>query len=506
MSELSLIEAQLQDISRQWLSLPLETKEQQAAAAQFYSERVFPLVQQVFVAKEAPKVKTPIYGLILPLGTSPEPLILSISAIQPQKVLFLCTDETEPLLDQIVASTGLSPRQWDKRIVDPANPLHIYREIREAWVRWGCRRDIAVDFTGGTKSMSGGAAMAGALIGAQLVYIATRPGRYLRDPYRRPEPGSEYLEFVPNPYAVFGDLDEREAASRFQRYDFAGAQIILQRLAERTAQPRQYEALAHLAAAYKSWEDLNFEDACKHLARVIDLVSIIREQDLSGKASVLAHHSDLLRSQLADLQGLSRMIPSKPGTSALPLLQDLASVKVLAFTIHGAARRQEERGNYDTAALLLYRLAELMAQRRLAAYGLDTAEPDYGCLKGFDLTAVLARVNEIRTQLKHEPSSQLPQPISLVNSYVLLEALKDQFGLAPAGIHWQRFLREIRGRNYSIFAHGFIFVSQTQYKRFSEMIDSLLVTFCSVEGIDFRTAQEACAFIDPWSTREQSAL
>jgi len=52
--------------------------------------------------------------------------------------------------------------------------------------------------------MAAGCAMAGSAIGAKLIYIA---GNFLTD-LRKPEPGSEKLCYIDDPYTVFGDLEE----------------------------------------------------------------------------------------------------------------------------------------------------------------------------------------------------------------------------------------------------------------------------------------------------------
>jgi CRISPR-associated protein (TIGR02710 family) len=495
-SNLSLLEEKLKQVSDRWQSLPLETREQQVEGIEFYSREVFPLIKQVFVARESPKIRKPILGLILPVGTSPEPLVLSISAIKPERVLFLHTHETEYVLDAIIDRTNLKARQWDKRTIDPADPTHIYREIKEAWIRWGRRRDIAVDFTGGTKSMSGGAAMAGALLGAQLVYIANR--KYLPDPYRRPEPGSEYLEFVPNPYLVFGDLEEMEAANRFHRFDFAGAAVILENLAEKAVYPRRYQALASLAAAYKAWDDLDFSQVCSCVEKTINAVEALSHHKGMGSSSGLVENIQLLSTQLKQLEDVARLMPSKYGESTLPLLQNPDVTASLLLTIYASAERKETRREFDTASLLLYRLVELMAQRRLASYSIDTGDPDYAALRSFPQEQLVEKINGIREDLKWHPISNLPRPISLADGYMLLEALNDPYGLRPAGVNWKKFLAETRRRNHSILAHGFIFIPEEQYIQFKQMVDSLLDLFCTVEGLERSRLHQEHAFIDPW--------
>ena len=497
MSDVTSLEDKLNEVSERWKSLPLETSEQKVEAMKFYSEEVFPLIRQVFVAREAPKVTGPVYGLILSVGTSPEPLILSISAVNPEKVLFLPTPQTEYLLDTIVEKTNLKPRQWDKRTVDPSDPTDTYREIKKAWGRWGERCDIAVDFTGGTSAMGGGAAMAGAFLGLQLICIAS--SKYLSDPYRRPEPGSEYLKLVPNPYLVSGDLEEKEAANRFNRFDFAGAAVILESLAKKAANPRPYEVLESLALAYKAWDDLDFSQVCFNLQKTIDTVEMLFCHKQIDLGFGLVQNIELLKMQLERLGAVADLMPRKYEESALPLLQNRDVTASLLFTIYASAERKETRGEFDTASLLLYRLAELMAQRRLASYNIDTGKPDYTTvLKSFSREQLMKRINAIRTTLGKGRILDLPSPIALADGYMLLEALNDPYGLAPAGINWNRFLAETRRRNYSILAHGFIFISEKQYTQFKRMVSSLLDLFCTVEDLERNTLYQEHEFVNPW--------
>ena len=115
-------------------------------------------------------------SMVLTLGTSCEPLVLSILALRPKKVLILYTEQSFNLLDDVIEFTKLKPTQFIATEVDSENPLQLYHEIKKAYERWGRPEDIYVDFTGGTKSMAAGCAMAGSAIGAKLIYIP--PGKY----------------------------------------------------------------------------------------------------------------------------------------------------------------------------------------------------------------------------------------------------------------------------------------------------------------------------------------
>ncbi|MGB4482884.1 MAG: TIGR02710 family CRISPR-associated CARF protein [bacterium] len=482
------LERQLAAVADMWLKMPVG-EEEAAEAARYYREEVFPLTCRLCVERERKKMAgKQIYGLILTVGTSPEPLILSLLACQPQKALFLYTEDTERYLDDIINYVQLSPSRWDKRLVQKSDPRTIYQVVKEIWEQWGRRSDIAVDITGGTKSMTGGLALVGAFLGFELLYVDNE--RYLKE-QRRPYPGTECLKVLPNPYTVFGALKEKNALELLRRQEFHGAGQILTELVEKVPDPRRFQYLLALARAYEAWDGLNLKEACDQLGRA----AAIAEKLHWGEAT---DETIFLREQQKRVGHLAELLPAKPRESTLPLLQDREAVETLVFTLYHNARRRAAQGKWDAASFFLYRLLEIMEQRRLALYGIDTARPDYSLLPGEGL---LDKFNAVRQQIKFPRLEELPSPIALTDGYFLLEALADPLRLSAVptgkgvGIHWGRFCSQIENRNYSILAHGFIFVSEEQYLNFKEMVEQILDLFCTVEGIDGEEAREKTWFL-----------
>jgi len=92
----------------------------------FYRKNVFLPSLELFKDREGHKFKkNDIYGLILTVGFSLEPLVLTISVCQPERVFFLHTSETEHLLDDIIEMTGLKISQIDKETVRGIDSLSI---------------------------------------------------------------------------------------------------------------------------------------------------------------------------------------------------------------------------------------------------------------------------------------------------------------------------------------------------------------------------------------------
>ena len=145
----------------------------------------------------------------------------------------------------------------------------------ELYDEWKRPKNIAVDITGGKKSMVGGAAMAGAVLGADIYYVDTND--FNRD-LSKPEPGSEHLSLLNNPYSVFGDLEVETATDLYKGHDYAGAQRIFDQLRRRVIAPNKvaiYEAYSYLCMTYEGWDNLNFGKAKKRSEEATGAVKAI---------------------------------------------------------------------------------------------------------------------------------------------------------------------------------------------------------------------------------------
>ncbi|GFP32259.1 hypothetical protein HKBW3S42_00565, partial [Candidatus Hakubella thermalkaliphila] len=170
-------------------------------ALELYKSQIFPLVQKRIKRKTGEALRSKYYGIMLTVGTSPEPLILTLSAVRPQKVFFLYTAKSERFLCDIVSRVDYLARGkvlYDRGLVEEARVLDIYDKIRNKWEEWGkgCNGLIAVDITGGKKSMVSASAVAASFLGLDLLYVYSE--EYLED-IRAPKPGTEYLVVLPNP-------------------------------------------------------------------------------------------------------------------------------------------------------------------------------------------------------------------------------------------------------------------------------------------------------------------
>lgn len=249
---------ELEEKTQQWMRLERKTLRQREEADNFYEKKMMKLIIQEYIQRNQEKVTDKVDYLIVSVGTSYEPIVLNISLLKPQQILFLYTDKTKKYLDKIVKTCRLELSSILMHRVHDTNPLDIYREIKHVFLEWGRPEQMYIDFTGGTKSMSAAAAMAGAMVNVQLVYIGTSD--YLAD-FRKPMPGSEEFYYIANPLRVFGDLEIEKAVILFDEKNFAGAREKLEELKERVPDPstrQQLNFLYLLAGAYEQWDSLDF--------------------------------------------------------------------------------------------------------------------------------------------------------------------------------------------------------------------------------------------------------
>ena len=179
----------------EWKKMDRSTDTSRKEANDFYDRELFPTVIDVFVNSYRPEKKYD--GLILTVGFSPQPLILSIHTINPGRIALLYTPEAESFIAPIQTQTGYTSGQTDLLEIDGTDVSGIYdktwRFARDTWEKFA---NIAVDITGGKTSMAAGAALAAAVIPADICYVDT--DNYLPE-FRMPEPGSEYMRLLEGP-------------------------------------------------------------------------------------------------------------------------------------------------------------------------------------------------------------------------------------------------------------------------------------------------------------------
>ena len=503
---------ELLEATETWKALERKTVEQRKAADAYYEETLMAYIEAAFIENNQSKVYEKVEYLIMSVGTSFEPLVLDIRLNKPKKILFLYTEKSAAMLDKIVNYCNLSMKDIEKKQVNEVEPLDIYREIKAAYLQWGKPEKLYIDISGGTKAMSAAAAMAGAVIDVQLLYVGSE--EYLVD-FRKPNPGSETLYYISNPLAVFGDLEIEKAFALFAQHNYAGASDRLEELKESVPDPelrQQLDFVYLLGRTYENWDALEFGEAYSYIRQ---LGKKLRRDKKLHSTFWLMDHEEQIGGQQQMLERLSQIPELLYQKKQMEVLQNLDYIVPLMFTMYQSAMVREEQEKYDMATLLLYRLLEMIEQRRLSKSQLYVSdmryeELAYDCKQTPELQNLTAQerqawlreeVNGIKQQLfRKAGSSYLPDQISLLEGYILLLALKDPISL-PAGTRPIDRLKHIRAmvrlRNNSIFAHGLGAVSLQDYMKFRNFVKQVFREFCDIEGVAFDKWQQLFSWINP---------
>jgi hypothetical protein len=136
-------------------------------------------------------------------------------------------------------------------------------------------------------------------------------------------------------------------------------------------------------------------------------------------------------------------------TLDLAFLRDTDAPRELILFLYHSACRREQRGELDVAALLFYRLLEMISQHRLALRGISTAEPDYEQLAD---EAPARYAEAVQALFGDRAHTALPDKIPLVHGWLLLSALSDA---VCSGLDLRQLQGAVESRNNSQFAHGF---------------------------------------------------
>ncbi|MCD8148454.1 MAG: TIGR02710 family CRISPR-associated CARF protein [Clostridiales bacterium] len=510
------MKSNLKSKTEQWQRMERQTDQQRQQAEQFYKEELMPLIEKEFIRRNREKALEKTEYMILSVGTSFEPLVLDIRLMQPRRIFFLYTKKSEEIIRKVVDYCGLDAMSYGKQEINETNSLDIYRAIKDIYIKWERPSKIYLDITGGTKVMSAAAAMTGTVLNVQLVYVGSE--HYLAA-LRKPEPGLETLNLISNPIEVFGDLEKEKAYALFDRFNYAGARERLEKLREAVPDPQIRQEISFacdLAEAYEHWDALEFPESYGSMRK---LTGELRRDMQLNSHFILADFIDDLEEQEAILKNLSRITELIQKKNHTEILRNPQYIVPLMFTMYVNAEIRCRQEKYDMATLLLYRLMEMIEQRRLILYNLYVSRMDYQHIH-YDLarqpelkeTNEEARLNYFRTRVsdtktelfKKNGSRPLPEQVSLLEGFIMLHALQDAI-LPTEERAAQAMLKRIRAmvylRNNSIFAHGLGAIPKVDFEKFRKFVHELFLEFCKVEGIDFAAYEKKMKWLSPTDSR-----
>lgn len=383
--------------------------------------------------------------LIATVGTSPEPICKQILQCRPRRLIFVCTEDTKPQAKtalELAKADGFTLAVGTDSYVSVDDHQDVESTVRaimrdarpicKEWIDHGPDYEIVVDFTGGTKPMSVGLALATMHWSVGWRYVGGKE----RNPEQRGivRSGSEQVIDVANPSESLGLTLIQQSCLLFDRGDFAAAsQLIkagdLTRHSETLK--KTLTCFGNLFEAFDLWDRFQHKDATERFISFekskSNLISLFGEKQVDLISKDVLHAKERV-TFLGTLHHGDKTGPS------LGLLQDI---------FHNGLRR-EEAGRLDDALGRFYRCVEALAQLALRErYDVLTSSVER------------QRIDPSLLERWGESSEGEPLQLALRRSYELLASLGDGLGhrflesiLATAGT-------PLTSRNNSILAHGF---------------------------------------------------
>lgn len=234
-------------------------------------------------------------GIFL-VGFRSLPIVLSLAEIQPrEQIYFLYSTDTKDMLDEIgnriramlcdsnpglvelVEDTVLCNMDNAALAIDnPSDPVTTFKRIKEVVDNVG-NKSIALDLTGGKKTMIGGGFTAGSLLGfADSIRPAACDMFYIDSleynvNLAGPVPGTEFLSLLENPYDVYNVQTVQSAKELFRQHNYEAAVNLwgdvekkLQSHATRYGlKAEMAETINHcrMANCYKLWDAFYYRQA-----------------------------------------------------------------------------------------------------------------------------------------------------------------------------------------------------------------------------------------------------
>lgn len=406
--------------------------------------------------------KTPLpenYALILSVGGSPDPLILSLYHHRPARVVFIASEGSNAKVEEILEKTpDLRFRYETITLSDHENLVSCCREIREALPEKIRTLNLAgspcliADITGGTKVMSASLALAMMEFNSLFNYVGGTSRN--KDGLGTVESGHEKMVQVANPWDVMGLRDAQNLVSAFNMGQYEAAKKNADFLVSRDIEYKAfYEALGNAIESFRKWDIFDYKSANPMLNQAIGRLASYNNRRHStfqplfkaleqarGKLNQLAEEASILRGAFQPLEG----------ECGAAYLADLVA----------NARRSAEKGRYDDAVARLYSAVEKTAKIALQKRGINNSKVNRDTIEkaGGELAQKFTAISGDEFKL------------GLQDSFRLLTALEPDNTAAKAfNLHKDELDKALEKRNMSLLAHGHNPVSESDYNKFFKM-------------------------------------
>jgi len=315
---------------------------------------------------------SPRSALLINVGGTPNPIAYSIEHHKPHEVIFFASKDSRTEIEPKVRP--LVTHRWrDQEIITTPDPQHLTTcievlsrelpdKLRVLGLDW---RDLIVDYTGGTKTMS--AALALATINQPVAYS------YVGGTVRTKEglgvvlDGSEAVVINPNPWDALALELKRRMARQFNQASFAEARHTAEEAMGRVSPDRRvyFEDFRNLFDAYLRWSLFDYPKAKGPLHRALEGLRRVGDPSLA----------DFLEQVGRDAERLDRIVDASHALQSGKAPEAEAVRALLIDLATNAVRTVRLANRPDDGVARLYSAIEKLAKAALQVRGITRADP-----------------------------------------------------------------------------------------------------------------------------------
>jgi len=386
-------------------------------------------------------------GLLLSVGGSLAPLIYSIDNLKPEYLIFFASKETEIQIGEVLGKITHKPKYFDKIITESAEALdYCIRAINETLPRilrnWGIElKDFAVDYTGGTKTMSAALVLMTIEDCSHYSYI----GGVERDKggVGVVIDGKEKMLYAKNPWDELAIAERKRINLLFNRGRYKTCLELIEQILGKVSEEEKpfYSMLRNLIEGYYHWNRCDTNKGNHFLSKAYNSLK------LYSAASPDPYFRTLLAQVEKNVEFLRKILQGEK----IGLVYDL---------IASAKRCAELEHKYDDAIARLYRALEKRAQIELENLGIrhNNVEPQQ--------IPETIREEYVR---KYTDSRTSKIKLPLMACYVLLREIGNELGKRFSE-NERNLMALLEKRNLSKLAHGDRSLSEDDYRTMSETL------------------------------------
>lgn len=388
-----------------------------------------------------------IKAMIVSVGGTAAPVIHSLNSSKPEYVCFFISRQTRKMMEEEILPK-LDPKPQAHDWIVTSNPellsecyLELITKLPNVLEKWEVDpKEVCVDYTGGTKTMS--AALVLATVEDSCCYSYVGGDERSKGGIGIVLNGKEKMRFLDNPWDSIALKEKREVSFLFNKARYASAAEVLGKCIERVSKDQQpyFKALREMVVGYDLWDRFRHREAKDRLYRSRDVLLTYAHGSAKREAKGLA-----VRLQ-DNLQFLEKLLSG--GKPSKLFFHDLLA---------NAKRRADIEKKFDDGVARLYRAMELSAQAELKEpFGIDTSRvrPE----------SVPERLQQ-EFLTKYGASDDRTMKIPLFASYQLLNELGSELAKNFFNVYEEEIKSLLDIRNSSILAHGLNPVEEKTFQR-----------------------------------------